>query len=84
LHVRINARVDAIFARGLVDETRELLKRGLEQIKRRCKPSATGRWWNICTASGHWRKHRAGENPDAPICQAATDVVPRPEKSGLD
>jgi tRNA dimethylallyltransferase len=33
LHVRINARVDAIFARGLVDETRELLKRGLEQNK---------------------------------------------------
>jgi tRNA dimethylallyltransferase len=31
LHARINARVDAMFARGLVDETRELLKRGLEQ-----------------------------------------------------
>jgi tRNA dimethylallyltransferase len=33
LHTRINARVDAIFARGLVDETRELLARGLEQNK---------------------------------------------------
>jgi tRNA dimethylallyltransferase len=33
LHTRINARVDAMFARGLVDETRELLKRGLEQNK---------------------------------------------------
>ena len=33
LHARINARVDAMFARGLVDETRELLKRGLEQNK---------------------------------------------------
>jgi tRNA dimethylallyltransferase len=33
LHARINARVDAIFARGLVDETRELLKRGLAQNK---------------------------------------------------
>jgi len=33
LHARINARVDAIFARGLVDETRELLKHGLEQNK---------------------------------------------------
>ena len=31
LHVRINARVDAMFARGLVAETRELLARGLEQ-----------------------------------------------------
>ena len=31
LHARINARVDAMFARGLVDETRELLTRGLEQ-----------------------------------------------------
>ena len=31
LHARINARVDAMFARGLVDETRELLKHGLEQ-----------------------------------------------------
>jgi tRNA dimethylallyltransferase len=29
LHARINARVDAMFARGLVDETRELLKQGL-------------------------------------------------------
>jgi tRNA dimethylallyltransferase len=31
LHARINARVDTMFARGLVDETRELLTRGLEQ-----------------------------------------------------
>lgn len=30
---RINVRVDAMFARGLVDETRELLKHGLEQNK---------------------------------------------------
>ena len=33
LHARINARVDAMFARGLVDETRELLKRGLAKNK---------------------------------------------------
>ena len=33
LHTRINARVDAMFVRGLVDETRELLKRGLAQNK---------------------------------------------------
>jgi tRNA dimethylallyltransferase len=33
LHARINARVDAMFARGLVDETRELLTHGLEQNK---------------------------------------------------
>jgi tRNA dimethylallyltransferase len=33
LHARINARVDAMFARGLVDETCELLKHGLEQNK---------------------------------------------------
>ncbi|HTA95073.1 MAG TPA: tRNA (adenosine(37)-N6)-dimethylallyltransferase MiaA, partial [Verrucomicrobiae bacterium] len=33
LHARINARVDAMFARGLVDETRGLLTRGLEQNK---------------------------------------------------
>jgi len=33
LHERINARVDAMFARGLVAETEELLKRGLEQNK---------------------------------------------------
>jgi tRNA dimethylallyltransferase len=33
LHARINARVDAMFMRGLVDETRELLKHGLEQNK---------------------------------------------------
>ena len=33
LHARITARVDAMFARGLVDETRELLKRGLGQNK---------------------------------------------------
>jgi tRNA dimethylallyltransferase len=31
LHARINARVDAMFARGLVDEARELLQHGLEQ-----------------------------------------------------
>jgi tRNA dimethylallyltransferase len=31
LHARINARVDEMFRRGLVDETRELLKHGLEQ-----------------------------------------------------
>jgi tRNA dimethylallyltransferase len=31
LHARINARVDEMFSRGLVEETRELLKRGLEQ-----------------------------------------------------
>ena len=28
----------------------------LQKTKRRCRPSATGRWWNICAASGHWRK----------------------------
>jgi len=33
LHSRINARVDEMFAAGLVAETRELLKRGLEQNK---------------------------------------------------
>ena len=33
MHTRINARVDAMFARGLVDETRELLKRGLAENK---------------------------------------------------
>jgi tRNA dimethylallyltransferase len=33
LHKRINARVDEMFRRGLVDETRELLKHGLEQNK---------------------------------------------------
>jgi len=33
LRRRIDARVDEMFARGLVDETRELLKRGLEQNK---------------------------------------------------
>ena len=33
LHARINARVDTMFARGLVDETRELLKHGLEENK---------------------------------------------------
>jgi tRNA dimethylallyltransferase len=33
LHARINARVDTMFARGLVDETRELLKRGLAENK---------------------------------------------------
>jgi tRNA dimethylallyltransferase len=31
LRARINARVDAMFARGLVEETRKLLRRGLEQ-----------------------------------------------------
>ena len=30
LHQRINARVDAMFAHGLVEETRELLRHGLE------------------------------------------------------
>jgi tRNA dimethylallyltransferase len=33
LHARINARVDTMFQRGLVDETRELLKRGLAENK---------------------------------------------------
>ncbi|MGD0251302.1 MAG: tRNA (adenosine(37)-N6)-dimethylallyltransferase MiaA [Verrucomicrobiota bacterium] len=33
LRKRIDARVDAMFAHGLVDETRELLKRGLAQNK---------------------------------------------------
>jgi tRNA dimethylallyltransferase len=33
LRQRIDARVDGMFARGLVGETRELLKRGLEQNK---------------------------------------------------
>jgi len=33
LHARINARVDAMFARGVVDETRELLKCGLAENK---------------------------------------------------
>ena len=33
LHGRINARVDSMFQRGLVDETRELLKRGLAENK---------------------------------------------------
>jgi tRNA dimethylallyltransferase len=33
LHARISGRVDAMFARGLVDETRDLLKRGLAENK---------------------------------------------------
>jgi tRNA dimethylallyltransferase len=33
LRTRINARVDTMFARGLVEETRELLKHGLEENK---------------------------------------------------
>ena len=33
LRARINTRVDAMFTRGLVDETRELLKRGLAENK---------------------------------------------------
>jgi len=33
LHSRINVRVDAMFARGLVEETRELLKHGLAENK---------------------------------------------------
>jgi tRNA dimethylallyltransferase len=33
LHARINARVDAMFARGLVEETRHLLEHGLAQNK---------------------------------------------------
>jgi tRNA dimethylallyltransferase len=33
LHARINARVDAMFARGLVEETRGLLQRGLAENK---------------------------------------------------
>ena len=33
LHARINSRVDEMFACGLVEETRDLLKRGLEQNK---------------------------------------------------
>ena len=28
--------------------------------------------------------HRAGENPHPAVCQAATDLVPRPEKSRMD
>lgn len=31
LHARINARVDEMFSRGLVEETRQLLQRGLER-----------------------------------------------------
>ena len=33
LHARINARVDAMFARGMVEETRELLQHGLAENK---------------------------------------------------
>ncbi len=33
LHARINSRVDTMFARGLVDETRQLLDHGLAQNK---------------------------------------------------
>ncbi|HEX4350560.1 MAG TPA: tRNA (adenosine(37)-N6)-dimethylallyltransferase MiaA, partial [Verrucomicrobiae bacterium] len=33
LHVRINLRVDEMFSRGLVEETRNLLNRGLDQNK---------------------------------------------------
>jgi tRNA dimethylallyltransferase len=33
LHARINRRVDEMFSRGLVDETRELLKHGLAENK---------------------------------------------------
>jgi len=33
LHARIDARVDAMFRAGLVEETRQLLQRGLEQNK---------------------------------------------------
>jgi tRNA dimethylallyltransferase len=33
LHARINARVDKMFAAGLLDETRRLLEQGLEQNK---------------------------------------------------
>jgi tRNA dimethylallyltransferase len=33
LHARINVRVDEMFARGLVEETRSLLQRGLAENK---------------------------------------------------
>jgi tRNA dimethylallyltransferase len=33
MHARVNSRVDEMFRRGLVDETRELLQHGLEQNK---------------------------------------------------
>ena len=33
LHIRINSRVDTMFARGLVDETRRLLEHGLAENK---------------------------------------------------
>ncbi len=33
MHARINARVDAMFARGLVEETRALLQHGLAENK---------------------------------------------------
>ncbi len=33
MHAHINARVDEMFRRGLIAETEQLLKRGLEQNK---------------------------------------------------
>ena len=86
LHARINARVDAMFARGLVDETRELLKRGFEQNKTAMQ--AIGYRQVVEHLRGEPARvggnHRTGENPHPAICQAATDLVPRPEKCGVD
>ena len=81
LHARINARVDAMFARGLVDETRELLKHGLERKQNgdasHRLPAGGGTSARRTVTGGN---HRTGENPHPAICQAATDLVPRSEK----
>ena len=85
LHARINARVDAMFARGLVEETRELLKRGLAENKTAMQ--AIGYRQVVEHLRGERSSggnHRTGENPDAAIRQAATDLVPCPKKSGVD
>ena len=85
LHARIDARVDAMFTHGLVEETRALLQHGRE--------------WNktAMQAIGYRQvvEHLRGErdlaetielvkSTHATVCQAATDVVPPPRKLRMD
>jgi tRNA dimethylallyltransferase len=68
LHRRIEARVDAMFSAGLVEETRRLAGRGLG-----ANPTAR-------QAIGYRQvlEHLdggAGEEPDAAVCEAAGDLV---------
>jgi len=56
LYARLDARIEAMLAAGLVEEVRGLLQRGYSPALPSCRPSATARLWRTCRGNYRWKR----------------------------